>query len=123
MPLRHFAIREFDSPDEPGSGVHMNQQTMVKLDAARARAGIPFRINSGFRTAAHNASVGGVPGSSHTKGYAVDISLNGFSQRQQLGVIAALVESGFSRLGISWGRFIHADDDPDKPSPAYWDYA
>lgn len=121
LKLRYFHLREFDSPDEPGSGEKMHPGTLYKLDAARGKAGLPFHINSGYRTESHNEKVGGVPGSSHTVGRAADIRLKGYTPAQQLRIISELAKAGFCRMGIMWGAFIHVDDDPDKPS-AYWDY-
>lgn len=120
--LQHFTLSEFDSPDEPGSGSKMHPAFLAKLDMARGRAGLAFRINSGYRTPEHNERVGGVPDSSHTKGRAADISLRDFSDAQKVRVIASLTKAGFNRIGISWNSFVHADDDPDKPGPAYWGY-
>ena len=39
--------------------------------------GKPLTINSGFRCRSHNKAVGGSENSSHAKGLAIDISLNG----------------------------------------------
>ena len=50
----------FDSPDEPGSGQRMHADTLRKLDEATEIYGEVFTINSGVRTADHNAAVGGV---------------------------------------------------------------
>ena len=74
MQLKHFTLSEFDSPDSPGSGSKMKPEFLQRLDNARSIAKIPFGINSGFRTVAHNAKVGGVDSSSHTQGWAADIA-------------------------------------------------
>jgi len=118
--LKYFRLAEFDSQDSPGSGSNMQDETLRKLELARDIAGIPFVITSGFRTVEHNASIGGVSGSAHTRGFAADI---GFSNESQaLRIVTALTRAGFERIGLSLGnRFVHADDDPDK-SPAYWSY-
>ena len=71
---KYFNLSEFDSPDQAGSGAYMNPDFLRKLDKARGIAGIPFRINSGYRTEAHNRKVGGVNDSAHLKGLAVDIA-------------------------------------------------
>ena len=57
----HFTITEFDSPDEVGSGRLMNVDFLEKLDLARSKFDKPIKINSGMRTSAHNAKVGGKP--------------------------------------------------------------
>ena len=57
--LKYFKLSEFDSPDQVGSGKKMNKKFLEKLDYARHNAGIPFKINSGYRTEARNTLVGG----------------------------------------------------------------
>jgi uncharacterized protein YcbK (DUF882 family) len=52
-----------------------------RLVAARHMAGVPFVINSAYRCEKHNAKVGGVPGSAHTNGLAVDLAAHGSRQR------------------------------------------
>jgi hypothetical protein len=70
MELENFNLSEFDSPDLTGSGSKMNPDFLLKLDKARGIAGVPFKINSGYRTESHNKKVGGTPNSAHTKGFA-----------------------------------------------------
>jgi len=43
------------------------------LDPAREQIGIPIKVNSGFRSKAINAKVGGAPTSQHCKGEAADL--------------------------------------------------
>lgn len=118
--LKHFKISEFDSPDLPGSGARMKSGTLAKLDEARERAGLPFRINSGFRTLAHNRAVGGASNSAHLTGHAVDIAFNGTAAQFEI-MVKALISAGFTGIGI--GRsYIHADDSPSLPRPAAWVY-
>ena len=57
--MLHFELSEFDSPDEQGSGKYMDESFLSMLDDARGIAGIPFVINSGFRSKSHNAYVFG----------------------------------------------------------------
>ena len=95
------------------------------LDNAREIAGIPFKINSGYRTESHNAKVGGKPktntskGSSHMYGLAADIGCTDSVTRQK--IITALVKVGFTRAGIAQS-FVHVDLDNDKPN-AIWLYS
>ncbi|MGB0171667.1 MAG: D-Ala-D-Ala carboxypeptidase family metallohydrolase [Flavobacteriales bacterium] len=74
--MRYFDISEFDSPDEPGSGQYMDDEFLEMLDNARHLAGIPFIINSGYRTKAANQNAGGLRNSAHLDGFAADISAN-----------------------------------------------
>ncbi len=123
--LKYFNYEEFDSPDEDGSGLpttdggKMSISFLHKLDEARAIAGVPFKITSGYRSEKHNATVGGRVGSSHLKGVAVDIHCNNSADRTK--IINALVKVGLGRrIGIA-KTFLHTDDDKDKPA-AIWLY-
>lgn len=116
--MRYFTLDEFDSPDLPKSGGQMQPEFLAKLDEARHIAGVPFRINSGYRTEAHNASLyNSSPTSSHLTGWAADISAT-TSNRRYL-VLSALIRVGFRRIGIA-DTFIHVDMDPDKPQNITW---
>lgn len=117
--MKYFNINEFDSPDSKGSGAFMDETLIDMLINARHIAGIPFIINSGYRTKKHNKKIGGVENSSHTKGLAVDIKC--IDSRSRFIIINALKEAGFNRLGIG-KTFIHADIDIDKSKNVYWVY-
>jgi len=117
--MLHFEISEFDSPDEIGSGSRMQSSTLQMLDDARSIAGVPFRINSGFRTKAHNAYVGGSKYSSHCYGYAVDIHCA--DSRTRWIILDSLQKAGFNRFGIA-KTFIHVDNDPEKDENVIWTY-
>ena len=116
--MNHFTLQEFACRCGCGR-VEMNGEFLERLDQARDLAGAPFHVTSGFRCPAHNLAVGGVPGSSHTKGRAVDIACP--DSRTRALVLQGLIRAGFGRLGLG-KDFIHADLDPDKPSPAVWTY-
>ena len=117
--LKYFNIDEFDSPDQVGSGQLMHESFLHKLDDARGIAGVRFMITSGFRTEEHNSFVGGVDSSSHTRGWAVDISCRDSVSRYK--IIYALMAVGFNRIGIA-DTFIHVDDDPSKIENVIWTY-
>ena len=119
MKLKYFTYEEFDSPDVQGSGQLMNEELLNMLDIVRKKYGKSIVINSGYRTAKHNAKVGGTPESSHTKGLAVDIACNNSTDRFKLEGI--LREVGFKRIGIA-KTFIHADIDKDKAQNVLWTY-
>ena len=94
--MKYFKLEEFDSPDEPGSGKHMNEEIVHMLDAVRKKFGKPIKINSGYRTVARNKKIGGVADSSHLKGLAADISCNNSIDRFKL--LNLLLEAGFNRM-------------------------
>ena len=71
-----FKVREFRCRD--GSDVVMIDQTLVVLlQAIREHFGKPVTITSGYRTAAHNAAVGGAKSSQHLLGRAADFYVEG----------------------------------------------
>ena len=117
MELKYFNTEEFDSPDVKGSWVNMNVEFLKLLDIIRGHAKIPFIINSAFRTEAHNAKVGGVSESAHTKGLAVDIvAVSGI---EKFLIITAALTYGINRIGIG-KTFIHLDVDKSLPRNVIW---
>ena len=117
--MKYFSYDEFDSPDEIGSGKHMDQDLLVMIDRARALYGKPIVVTSGFRTESHNKKVGGVKSSSHLKGLAADIACS--ESRYRFEMIKALLEVGFKRIGVA-GTFIHVDIDKNKSQNVIWTY-
>jgi len=117
--MKHFDIKEFDSPDLPGSASrYMDKKFLDLLDNARSWAKTPFIINSGYRTPEHNGKIKGSPTSSHMKGLAVDIACDNSLDR--FNIIDALLGEGFTRIGVA-NTFIHVDIDKSKPD-AIWLY-
>ena len=115
----YFIYSEFDSPDFPDSGYNMDPTFLRMLNYARQLAGIPFKINSGFRTTEHNAKVGGSENSSHLHGFAADIHATSSTARYE--ILSALIKAGFYRIGIA-NTFIHVDADPNKIQKVIWTY-
>jgi peptidase M15-like protein len=60
-----------------GSPLGAEQPDFIKrvLAAARAAGASSINVLSGYRSPAHNAAVGGVPGSNHTRGLAMDATV------------------------------------------------
>jgi|TARA_R110000822_G_C15193764_1_gene481653 uncharacterized protein YcbK (DUF882 family) len=97
---------------------NMDVNFLAKLDEAREFAGIPFVINSAYRSPTHPESIKN-PTSSHIKGLAVDIKSNDSITRFK--VLNALIAVGFNRIGIA-KTFIHVDLDYDKSQNVIWTY-
>lgn len=119
MKLKYFTLSEFDSPDEPGSGDQMQEDFLKLLDKARKKAGIPFMITSGYRTAHHNEKVGGKLNSAHPRGWAADIKAD--NSRNRMKIMKACLDVGFVRVGFMRNA-IHVDCDPDLPQDVLWHY-
>lgn len=123
--MNYFTFGEFDCPTHPNSGRNMDPKFLGLLDHARGIAGIEFKINSGYRTPEHNSKVGGKPrtptskGSSHLYGLAADINCD--NSRDRSIILNALVDSGFTRIGIA-KTFIHVDLDKSKSQNVCWLY-
>jgi len=119
-PFTYFTYSEFDSPDQPGSGEqYMSKEFIRKLDKIRNEVGFPMKITSGYRSITHNAKVGGVPNSAHTKGLAADISTP--NKKGQNAIIKAALKQGITRFGIAQ-NFVHLDIDPEKRQQITWGY-
>ena len=113
-----FKVREFRCRD--GSDAIMIDQTLVVLlQAIREHFNKPITITSGYRTAAHNAAVGGAKSSQHLLGRAADIQV----QDTDPLAVAAYVESlmpgwgGVGRYPVKAGRakgWVHVDTRPNK---------
>jgi len=97
---------------------NMNESFLMRLDEAREYAGIPFIINSAYRSPQHPESIKN-PTSSHIKGLAVDISAK--DSRTRGLILDALRAVGFNRIGVA-KTFIHVDMDYDKSQNVTWVY-
>ena len=117
--MKYFNYSEFDSPDVQGSGQMMDKNFLNLLDQARDKFDKPININSGFRTPAHNESVGGTENSSHLKGLAADVAC--IASQDRFDLINIFLDLGITRIGIA-KTFIHIDVDPDKSHNVIWTY-
>ena len=123
--IRYFSPSEFDSPDLPGSGeTEMQLAFVARLDMARHLAGIPFHVNSGFRSQSHHDHLTAqgyhtAVDSPHLRGWAADIHVRNSTARFK--IIDALLNVGFDRVGVA-KTFIHCDMDPNKTPAVIWLY-
>lgn len=119
MTLNYFSEDEFHAATPSCQLSDMDEKFMHRLEAARVIAGIPFVINSAYRTVDYEKSKGRDGTSSHTKGLAVDIKTD--NSRERYIILDALIRTGFHRIGVG-DNFLHVDDDPGKDSRVIWDY-
>ena len=109
----HFRVQEFRCKD--GSDpVFVDTALVELLEQLRVHFGKAVTITSGYRTAAHNAAVGGAKSSQHLLGRAADIRVQGVSVED----VAAYAESlmpdwgGVGRYPVKAGRtkgWVHVD--------------
>jgi len=116
--IKHFRPEEFACSC---CGEHKIVIELVKkVDELRKAYGRPMTINSGYRCMSHSESLR-KPTSSHTKGVAADIRVDGSRERFEL--LALILKMNlFTRIGIANG-FIHVDIDLHKDSRVAWVYS
>lgn len=114
---KYFKEKEFQACSPACSLQDMQQTTMSKLDTAREIAGIPFVLNSAYRSSEHDIQRKRSGTGAHTLGRAVDIRCN--ADRNRYLVVAALIHAGFKRIGI-YKTFIHADDSQNHTQEIIW---
>ncbi len=115
-----FKDSEFASKDgkpSPYGPMHVQQTLLDFLNALRLRFGHAIIVNSGYRSPEHNAAVGGVPGSYHTKGLAADIRPRDPKDLDELYEMADRMNQtgGVGR----YDTFVHVDR---RGIYARWDY-
>jgi len=116
--MKHFIKEEFTC-DGVNCFDKMNPKLLKMLDDAREFADTPFTITSSWRSRFHNMEVGGKPNSAHLRGTAIDIAC--MSSHQRMIILHALLDAGFTRIGIA-KTFIHADCDIELPQEVMWLY-
>ena len=106
---KHFRPEEFASRDgKPSPYPEVVQPELYALlERIREIFGKPILINSGYRSPEHNAAVGGVKNSYHTKGMAADIRPDSLTDLKRLYEICdAVNHSG----GVGkYKTFVHVD--------------
>ena len=114
---RYFTVQEFVCPCCNDQA--MSRIFIARLDQARGLAGVPFVLTSAWRCYQHNLDVGGKETSSHLFGRAVDIAAT--TSRSRFLIVKALLDVGFTRIGIG-KDFIHVDMDDTKDPEVIWLY-
>jgi hypothetical protein len=134
--MKHFALTEFTASETaerlgidntPPVPVITALNVLVDnvLDPLRELYGAPIVVNSGYRSPALNAMVGGVPSSQHVKGEAADIEAGDRSRagniklfeliRDRLPFDQLINEHNFAWVHVSFSRVRNR-----KQALAYW---
>lgn len=116
---KYFTESEFRQCVPSCSLQDMDQDFMRKLDNARYQAGIPFVLNSAYRSVAYEKSKGRSGQGDHPQRKGVDIRCNTSSNRMK--IIRALLDNGFTRIGIG-KTYIHAGMGVNLPQNVIWHY-
>ena len=113
-----FKVRELRCRD--GTDTVMVDETLtVVLQCIREHFGKPVTITSGYRTAVHNAAVGGAKSSQHLLGRAADIRVQGVSVEDAAAYSESLMPDwgGVGRYPVKAGRatgWVHVDTRADR---------
>jgi len=97
----------------------IEDELLIRLEAARLQAKTPFTIISWNRCKKQNIEARGKWNSAHLRGYAVDIAT--YTKEKQFHIVFYLMLAGFTRIGIG-DHYVHVDCDPDKRPEAIWFY-
>lgn len=111
MDIDYFAPAEFARCVPSCSKEQMDDGFLKRLNKARRMAGLPFVLNSAYRSSEYDMQKGRTGNSFHCKGRAVDIKCLDSSSRAVM--VSSLIRAGFNGIGIS-NTFIHVDDRPLK---------
>lgn len=116
--MKYVKREEFACPcDACGQSNRVKPQLVERLNYCREKAGVPFKINSGYRCEVHNALIGGSPNSTHMLGEAADIAVPNSQARH--AILRSLILGGFNRIGI-YKTFIHCDLSTSHSQNVVW---
>ena len=110
----NFSKMEFDSRDGspmPNDVLENVKELAENLQKIRDTLNQPIHINSGYRSPAHNAAIGGVPDSQHLTGKAADITMKNFTSKDLAVRIEKMINSGeIKQGGVGlYNGFVHYD--------------
>ena len=111
---KNFSREEFDSKDGvcmPNDVLNNIVELVKNVQIIRDYVGVPLTINSGYRSPAHNKSVGGVTNSYHVQGKASDLSSSKITPKKLYDAILKLIADGKiynGGVGV-YNTFVHYD--------------
>lgn len=110
----NFNREEFDCRDGtkvPAELMPNIQKLADQLQILRDNLGETIHVNSGYRSPAYNARIGGATNSQHMQAKAADITCKSKTPKQLAAYIEKLITSGtlkFGGIGVYPG-FVHVD--------------
>ena len=107
----NFKVSEFACQDA-SDPIFVSPELVTVLQSIRTHFGKPVTINSAYRTASHNKSVGGAAYSQHLYGMAADIVVKGISPKV-VAVYAETLLPNKGGIGI-YNGFTHIDVRKEK---------
>lgn len=113
IPEANLPISQGDNPDLADLSPTMKSVLPIVGGAIYQLGFKDAQLTSGYRTAEHNASVGGVPNSEHTKGNAVDIYLGDNVDEAQANKTLSYFKQYFGEVlfhDAGTGRHLHLAD-------------
>lgn len=115
---KNFKVNEFSCQGKGCcSKVLIDEKLVDYLQKIRDHFGVAVSINSAYRCAKHNKSVGGTSGSNHTKGMAADIVVKGVRPADVAKYCETIGILGIGLYGSSDGNFVHIDTRTKK---SFW---
>ena len=115
----HFSLAELTTTRQrelkntpPAKIVAVLRQTAARMEDVRRLLGDhPITVNSGYRSQAVNAAVGGSKTSDHRTGHAVDFTCRSFGDPRRICRILASTDLPFDQL-IDEGTWVHISFSP-----------
>lgn len=124
LKLHHFGPADFTHPDK------MGLEFVEWLDSVRTLAGVPMIVSSDWRSATHNADVGGAADSAHldTPCNAADFRgphtpdpADPHWNRARFKIVSAALALGCKRVGVYADGSIHLDrTESTRPAGVLW---
>lgn len=110
----NFSISEYQSKDGAETPLELIpniRENAENLQVLRDELNAPIRINSGYRSPAHNKWVGGAINSQHLTGKASDIVVYGYKPFEVYQTIERLIYDGKMKQGglSCYNTFVHYD--------------
>lgn len=104
----HFKVKEFHSKNDRADLVLVDERLVELLENIRRHTGRPVIINSGYRSAAYNATIkNAAKNSQHVLGKAADIRVVGISPAKVAQIVECYLGNS-GGIGI-YSTFTHVD--------------